>query len=183
MTLLSKSSKKLSEYLDNLQVVVRENLELNIKQNHDVSQESFKGMISQIKKDVDKKALDNELTYHEKTALESLSAVYDVFGEKLSKLYAEVSINIIEDQKRRKGIKNGRIADFWDDLWGTIVGIFETVIYVFIGSFVAILIGALLTGVALGLAILTALYFAAGIGLFVLMFMLIYLLIFLVINA
>jgi hypothetical protein len=182
-TLLSKSSKKLSEYVDKLQVVVSENLQFNIKQNHDVSQESFKSIISQIKIDIDKKASDNELTYHEKTALESLSAVYDVFGETLSKLYADASIVIIDDLKKQKSIKSGRIADFWDDLWGTIVGFFETAIYVFVGAFVAIFIGALLTGVALGLAILTALYFAAGISLFVLMFLLIYLLVYLLLTA
>jgi hypothetical protein len=181
--LLSKSSKKLSEYIDNLQVVVRENLQMNIKENHDVSQESFKGIISKIKTDIDRKSLDNELTHHEKTALESLSAVYDVFGETLSKFYADASIVIIDDQKKQKGIKNGRIADFWDDLWGAIVDIFEVVIYVFIGVFIAVLIGSLITGIALGLAILTALYFAAAIGLGVLIIMLIYLLLAIILTA
>lgn len=182
-TMLSKSSKKLSEYIDNLQVVIRENLQLNIQENHDVSQESFKSIISKIKTDIDRKALDNELTYHEKTALESLSAVYDVFGETLSKFYADASIVIIDDQKKLKGIKNGRIADWWGDLWDTIVGFFETAFYVFIGAFIVVLIGSLISGIALGIAILTALYFAAGISIFVLIFLLSYLLLYLILTA
>ncbi len=104
-TLLGKSSKKLADYMDGLQVVISDSLEQNVRQNNDISQESFNDIIFQIKTDIDKKTHDKGLTYHEKLAMESISSVYDVFGEKLSKFYADASLLIIEDKKIRKVVE------------------------------------------------------------------------------
>jgi hypothetical protein len=166
--LLSKSSKRLSDYMDNFEIIIHDNLHQNIKENNDVSQEAFADTISQIKKEVDKNVNDKALTYYEKLALESVAAIYEVFGETMSKLYADTSILIIDEKKKEKGIKNGRVADFWDDVWDCIVGIFEIVLYVFLAVFFIMFFWALLAGVALGAAIMEAFYLAIGAGLWVL---------------